>query len=108
MQRLIDGAWGPALLSEYVFLEVVTVLLLRQNLATAIEIGEVLLRAREIEFISGTEVFADAWRIFREQRRTKLSFVDAALIAIADSKDAAAIATFDRALARASGRQAVP
>ena len=84
MQRLIDGAWGPALLSEYVFLEVVTVLLLRQNLATAVEVGEVLLRAREIEFVSGTEFFVDAWRNFREQRRTKLSFVDAALIAIAE------------------------
>jgi predicted nucleic acid-binding protein len=108
MRRVLGGEWGTALLSEYVFHEVVTVVLLRRNLATAIEVGEILLRAREIEFIAGAEVFVDAWPIFREQRRTKLSFVDAALIAAAEKNDVAAIATFDRVLARVSGRPTVP
>jgi predicted nucleic acid-binding protein len=107
MVKLVDGEWGRALLSEYVFLEVVTVMLLRQTLSTAIEVGEILLRAREVEFVPGAAVFVEAWRIFREQQRTKLSFVDAAILAIAE-RDNAGIATFDRALARVSGRQIIP
>jgi predicted nucleic acid-binding protein len=108
MARLIAGEWGPALLSEYVFLEVVTVILLRQDLSSAIVVGEALLHAREIEFVPGAEVFADAWRVFRDQRRTKLSFVDAAILSIAETRNVDAIATFDRGLARASNRQAIP
>ncbi len=108
MRRLIEGEWGPALLPEYVFLEVTTVLLLRRNLATAVEVGEILLRAREVEFVPSAEVFVDAWRDFREQQRTKLSFADAAVVATTQRRNANAIATFDRALGRAAGREIVP
>ena len=108
MSRLLRGEWGPAILSEYVFLEVVTVLLLRQSLATAVEVGQILLSAREIEFVPGADVFLESWQIFRDQQRTKLSFTDAAILSIARLKNADAIATFDRSLARASGRQIVP
>lgn len=108
MERLIGGEWGRALLPEYVFLEVVTVLLLRQNLATATEVGETLLRARELDFVPCSELFVEAWTLFRGQRKTKLSFADAMTLAIAEKSNAEAIATFDRALARASARQTVP
>jgi predicted nucleic acid-binding protein len=108
MRTLRDGEWGAALLLEYVFLEIVTVLLLRQNLSTAVEVGQNLLQAREVEFVAGAEVFAEAWRIFREQQRTRLSFVDSAIVALAERDDVEAVATFDRALARASGRATIP
>lgn len=108
MDRLIAGEWGPALLPEYVFLELVTILLLRRGLATAIEVGKILLEAREVEFIPCSEFFVITWSIFRQQKRTRLSFADAAVIAVARERNAEAIATFDRALARASGRQAIP
>jgi len=107
MVKLVDGEWGRALLSEYGFLEVVTVMLLRQTLSSAIEVGKILLRAREVDFVSGAELFVEAWKIFREQQRTKLSFADAAILAIAERENAG-IATFDRALARVSGRQIIP
>ncbi len=108
MKRLIGGEWGPALLLEYVFLEVVTVILLQRNLATAVEVGEILLRAEEIEFIPGAEVFADAWRVFSDQQRMKLSFTDAAIVATARRKNVPVIATFDKTLGRASGKEIVP
>lgn len=109
MDRLVEGQWGAALLPEYVFVEMVTVLLLRRSLAVAAEVGEILLRAQEVELVPCWEVFVEAWRVFRQQSsRGKLSFVDAAILAIADRRNAEAIATFDRALARASGNRAVP
>ena len=37
MQRFLAGDWGPGLLLEYVFLEVVTVLLARRGRDTAFE-----------------------------------------------------------------------
>ncbi len=108
MPAIVEEKWGTVLLSEYVFLEVVTVLLLRQSLSTAVDVGQTLLSAREVEFVPGADVFVDAWRIFREQQRTKLSFVDAAIVAIAQRKNVDVIATFDRSLGRAAGRHIIP
>jgi len=108
MDRLVGGEWGVALLPEYVFLELVTLLLLRRNLSTAVEVAETLLRAREVELVPCSELFIETWRRFREQGRKKLSFTDAAILAVAAQREAEAIATFDRALARASGLRVVP
>jgi predicted nucleic acid-binding protein len=46
MQRLVAGEWGPTLLPEYVFLEVVTVLLARRGLHVAVEVATTLLHAK--------------------------------------------------------------
>ncbi len=108
MRRLLGEEWGLALLPEYVFLEIVTVLSLRCDLQTAVRSGEALLQAREVEFVSCSEFFLDSWRIFRQQERGKLSFADAAILAIAEGRAAEAIATFDRTLSRAAGNRSVP
>jgi predicted nucleic acid-binding protein len=108
MDRLIEGEWGVALLPEYVFLETVTVLLVRRSLSVAVEVGEILLRAREVEFIPGSDIFVEAWAIFRSQKKTTLSFADAAILGVARRRKAEAIATFDRTLARLSGKEIVP
>jgi predicted nucleic acid-binding protein len=43
MERLVAAEWGPALLLEYVFLEVVTVLLARRGLDVAVRVATILL-----------------------------------------------------------------
>lgn len=97
MQRLVAGEWGPALLPEYVFLEVTTVLLARRSLPTAVSVGETLLGAREVELVPGSHLFLDAWSIFRRQPEgVRLSFADAAILAVARRRGADLIATFDR------------
>ncbi len=97
MQRLVAGEWGPALLPEYVFLEVTTVLLARRSLPTAVSVGETLLGAREVELVPGSHLFLDAWSIFRRQPEgVRLSFADAAILAVARRRGADRIATFDR------------
>jgi predicted nucleic acid-binding protein len=94
--RVARGEWGSILLLEYVFLEIVTVLSARRDLATAVSVGEILLGAREIELVPCSSHFLSAYRIFREQAATHLSFTDAAIVAVARGRGADAIATFDR------------
>jgi predicted nucleic acid-binding protein len=97
------GAWEQVLLHEYVFLETVTVLAVRQSFQLAVGVGESLLASREVEFVASSEAFDAVWQTFRGQRRGKLSFADSALIALAKTRGATHIATFDKDLLKASG-----
>lgn len=103
MAALRAGKWGDALLPEYVFLETVTVLSSRAGLAFAQEEGAQLLRAKEAEVVPCSPYFAEAFEIFRSQRKARLSFVDAALIAIAKHRGAGQILTFDRDFRKVDG-----
>jgi hypothetical protein len=95
MDRLLDGEWGRGLLPEYVFLEVVTVLAARVGLRVAVEVGDAMLQAPELEFIPCSDVFLDAFSIFRRHTDRTLSFADAAVVAVARRGGAHHVATFD-------------
>src|SRR5688572_16336687 len=77
MVQLVAGKWGRVLLLEYVFLEVVTVLLARRGHEVAVEVGTKLLEAAEVDFVPCSELFLDALETFRTQASGTLSFVDA-------------------------------
>lgn len=94
MDALRSGEWGVALLPEYVFLEVVTVLAARRDLATALRVGDLVLAAREVEVVPCSEVFLEAYDVFRDQPTFRCSFTDAAIVAIARRRKAS-VATFD-------------
>lgn len=108
MNGIVAGQWGLALLPEYVFLEIVTVLMLRTTIRDAVNAGDVLLRAREVELVPSSAVFLDTWRVFRGQPKPRLSFADASILVVAELRGAEAIATFDRNLARATKLRIVP
>lgn len=108
MDELIGGKWGRALLLEYVFLEVVTVLLIRRGLSTAIAVGSVLLQAQELDFVPCSELFLGALETFRSQVGTKWSFTDAAIVTVARREDGGAIASFDRDFRNIEGITLVP
>jgi predicted nucleic acid-binding protein len=95
MERFLAGAWGEGLLLEYVFLEVVTVLLLRRDLATAVRIGRTLLDALELEFVPSSDLFLETMRSFSAQSGTRLSFTDIAIADVARSRTGGQILTFD-------------
>ncbi len=95
MPRLAAGEWGSALLLEYVFLEVVTVLLARRGLEIATRVARVLLEAREVEFVPCSELFLDSVETFRRQVAGTLSFADAAIVTAARLRGAEFVATFD-------------
>jgi predicted nucleic acid-binding protein len=108
MGRLLAGDWGTPLLLEYVFLEVVTVLLARRGLDVAARVAMVLLQAREVEFVPCSDMFLDAVETFRTQRGDRLSFTDATIIAVARQREARFLATFDQGFRQASGLTIVP
>ena len=102
MERLVEGAWGAALLPEYVFLEVVTVLAARRDLATAVTVGDTLLAAREVELVPCSGLFADTFAVFRSQQ-LGLSFADCSILVTASRHGAKTVATFDRAFLGVDG-----
>ena len=108
MERLLKEEWGRILLPEYVFLEVTTVLARRRDLQTAAIVGETLLSAREIEFVPCSDVFLDAFEVFKTQSGTALTFADAAIVAIARRNAAKHIATFDSDFRRIEELTVVP
>lgn len=105
---LANGMWGRALLLEYVFLEVTTVLLGRRGLRTASAVGAALLDAREIEFVPCSDLFVDTLETFTRQRRRSLSFTDAAIVTAARRFGAKHVATFDADFRGLTGITVVP
>ncbi len=103
MQRLLAGEWGRGLLLEYVVLEVLTVLLLRRDLATAARVGGVLLDAEELDFVPCSDLFTEAFDAFAHQRSTRLSFADAAITCVARERADGWVLTFDEEFRRLSG-----
>lgn len=95
MTRFLSGEWGRGLLLEYVFLEVVTVIMLRLDLAAAIRTGRILLEAGELEFVPCSDLFLETLDRFSAQNATRLSFVDAALALTALNRAEGRILTFD-------------
>ena len=95
MERFLAGEWGKGLLLEYVFLEVVTVIMLRLDLAAANRTGRILLEAEELEFAPRSDFFLETLNGFSRQDGTRLSFVDAALAQAARNRADGQILTFD-------------
>jgi predicted nucleic acid-binding protein len=108
MAELLDGRWGHGLLLEYVFLEVVTVLLARRGLDVASAVAEVLLGAREVDIVPCSEIFLDTVEIFRSQRGANLSFADAAIVHVARRRTDGLVATFDHDFLGVDGISVVP
>ena len=95
METFLRGEWGRGLLLEYVFVEVVTVLLLRRDHSVASRVGRILLEAQELEFVPCSDAFTEAWETFSRQPGTQLSFVDAAIATVARTRAEGLVLSFD-------------
>jgi predicted nucleic acid-binding protein len=95
MRDLLAGRWGKGLLLEYVFLEVVTVLLLRVNRVAATDVAQILLEAEELEFVPCSEFFSETVTKFTKQVKTRLSFVDMAIALVAGDRTEGLVLSFD-------------
>ncbi len=97
MRDLVDGRWGKALVLEYVFLETVSILKRKAPPSAALDAGQFLRRAHEIEFVAGTDLFQATWMEFQLDHITRLSFVDQAIVVTARQRAGGKILTFDKA-----------
>ena len=107
MVHLVAGEWGPAILLEYVFLEVVTVLRARRGRAMASDAAETLLAAREVEFMPCADLFLEALATFRREDAA-LSFADAAIVTVARRDKHGYVATFDTDFRKVQGVTMIP
>ena len=95
MEAFLAGNWGKGLLLEYVFLEVMTVLLMRRDLTVANHVGRILLEAEELEFVSCSDFFSTTLHNFATQTDTRLSFVDTAIATVAQRRADGLLLSFD-------------
>ena len=108
MVQVVTGKWGYPSLLEYVFLEVVTVLLARRGLGTATAVATTLLQARDLDFVPCSDLFLETVATFREQAGERLSFTDAAIVTVARREPPGFVATFDRAFRGIPGVSVIP
>jgi predicted nucleic acid-binding protein len=103
MERFLKGEWGRGLLLEYVFLEVMTVLLVRRDLGVATRVGRLLLGAEELDFVPCSGFFSAAFEMFAYQGTTRLSFADAAITRVAQERAGGLVLTFDGEFVKVPG-----
>ncbi len=108
MVHVVSGKWGRPRILEYVFLEVVTVLLARRGLETATAVATTLLQARDLDFVPCSDLFLETVATFRDQPGERLSVTDAAIITVARRQDPGIVATFDRDFRGIQGVSVVP
>ena len=106
MDQFLAGKWGRGVLLEYVFLEVMTVLLVRRDLGVAARVGRILLEAQELEFVPCSDLFSETLTVFLAQTGTRLSFADAAISYVAQKRADGLILSFDDELRKIPGIRA--
>jgi predicted nucleic acid-binding protein len=107
-EDFLNGRWGKGLVLEWVFVETVHVLKRKVSGLAALHTGNFLKRAREVEFIPCSELFAPVWQEFQDTMHTKLSFVDVAVIRVARERAGGKVLTFDRAFRDIPGVKVEP
>jgi predicted nucleic acid-binding protein len=108
MGQFLAQRWGRGLLLEYVFLEVMTVLMVRRDLAVAARVGQILLDAQELDFVPCADFFAETMEGFSTQAGTRLSFTDAAIAIVARSRADGLVLTFDEEFRKIGGVRVLP
>jgi len=108
MDPLLRGDFGRPVLIEYVFVEVVTVLVARRGHRAAPDVADILLDAEEVDFVPCSDLFTDALREFRIRGAARLSFADAAIVAAAQRHGAQFVASFDEGFRGIEGTRVIP
>lgn len=83
-------------ISNFIFLEVVTVLAQRVGKETAVWVGQYLLENPKIKmFHIDMTLQSDAWRIFQHIKNKNISFVDCSILALMQAEYISDLLTFD-------------
>lgn len=100
MRELLNGGYGEASTSDYIFDEAVTVALVRtRKIEVAESVGKLILGDRERRFFNMvyvTEIdFMEAWRRFSGLAERGLSFTDCVSVTLMDTMGFDAVLSFD-------------
>lgn len=96
LARNIDSQNAFLVISNFVFLEIVTVLSQRRGRKVAIEVGEHLLTNSLITIIQVDELLQrESWHIFQNIMEKNVSFVDSSIVAVMKAEYITKLLTFD-------------
>ena len=95
-------AGSKLLLTEYIVLELSTVLAMRATVEQAKFAIDSLLEAQEVTFLGSNSIFSDTLTRMMTQSSFQLSFVDCSLLVLLDSGQASHLVTFDTSLSLAA------
>jgi predicted nucleic acid-binding protein len=96
LARKIDSQNASLVISNFVFLEIVTVLSQRRDRKVAIEVGEHLLTNSLVTIIQVDELLQrESWHIFQNIIEKNVSFVDSSIVAIMKAEYITKLLTFD-------------
>ena len=83
-------------ISNFIFLETVTVLSQKCGRKTSREVGEHLLKNPLIKIVHFDEILQkETWRIFQEEPSKNISFADCSTVAVMDTEGISELLTFD-------------
>ncbi|MBS7612124.1 type II toxin-antitoxin system VapC family toxin [Candidatus Bathyarchaeota archaeon] len=103
VKDLDRGRYGTPVITDYIFDEVVTVMLIRtKSVEKVFELGETLLNSTLLLRID-EHMFSLAWSIFKEQKKPTFSFTDCTNIAVCRVNGISNIATFDEDFQKLEG-----
>lgn len=103
MKEIISGNYGDPIISDYIFGEVVTVILVKsKRIALAVQAGSELKDALDAINVDN-DIFDEGWRLFSSQKNTFFSFIDCATLSFMKRKKIYTIATFDKEFLRIKG-----
>ena len=96
MEEIASGKHGPAITSEYVFDETVTVVLVRsKSLDSAVKTGNLIKESMPVLDV-GSNIFEASRNRFRNQKGTKFSFTDCTILEVVETNHVDKLATFDK------------
>ncbi len=100
IRTLVEGEFGNAYTSDYIFDEAVTVALVRTGRPeNAMAVGRMILGEITAPFLAilrvGDKAFQEAWRLFSQHADRGLSFTDCTSIALLRTRGIESIVSFD-------------
>lgn len=100
VEALVEGGFGTAYTSDYVFDEAVTVALVRTGSPeNALAVGRMILGAVTAPFLVilrvGDDAFREAWSLFARHAGRGLSFTDCTSIALMRTRGIESMVSFD-------------
>ena len=95
--KTLEGTSMLWVISDYIFDEFLTVLLVRRDKQFAIEVGQAILNDPNISLVRITEeIFNDAWRIFQKNRNQDWSFTDSTSFILIQKMNITEAVSFDK------------
>ncbi len=105
IEDVVSGKYGDAVITDYIFDEIVTVVARKVHKEKAIQIGKFLLSSEVILTRVNTLVFEKAWEVFNGT--ANLSFTDCTCVAFMQLFEVKKIATFDKEFGKIGGVEIV-